>query len=44
MHACANTMEYWETVYSMGIGILLMYACMGKANEMQAQPCLLYDQ
>lgn len=43
-HACANTMEHWETVCSMGIAILFIYACMGKANEMQRELGLLYDQ
>lgn len=44
MHACANTMENRDTVYSMGTAILFMYACIGKANEMQRQLGLLYDQ
>lgn len=44
MHACANTMEHWETVCSMGTAILFIYACMGKANEMQRELGLLNDQ
>lgn len=40
MHACANTMEHWETVCSMGIATLFIYACMGKANEMQRETWL----
>lgn len=43
MHACANTMEYWETAYSVGIAIQFMYACIGKANETQRQLGLFYE-